>query len=245
MKTRDETLKDYYTEIKLDPSYFDLYIVRKNILNSIMESLHTFNGDILDVGCGIMPYKEIILKNNKNITSYKGLDFESPVNNQYSLVKPDIFWDGEIIPLENNSINTIIATEVFEHCPEPEKVMKEMFRVLKKGGLIFFTVPFFWYLHLVPFDEYRYTPFSLKRHLANAGFINIELNELGGWDASLAQMITMWYSRRPLSSNKKRILYKLLKPVVKMLIKKDKLLPGKNQFKEGDMITGISGFAHK
>ena len=30
-----------------------------------------------------------------------------------------------------------------------------------------------------------------------------------------------------------------------MLIKKDNLLPGKNQFKDGDMITGIFGFAYK
>ncbi len=242
---REDTLKKFYTDIQLNPAYFDLYIVRKNIFDAVENNLHHFKGNVLDVGCGIMPYKELILKNNKNISTYTGLDFENPVNNQYSILKPDLFWEGEIIPMADNTVDTIIATEVFEHCANPEIVMKEMYRVLKDNGLIFFTVPFFWYLHLVPYDEYRYTPFALKRHLTNSSFSNIQLFELGGWDASLAQMISMWFSNRPLSTKKKKILYFFLKPIVKLLIKKDKLLPAKHQFKDCDMITGIYGFAHK
>jgi len=93
-------------------------------------------------------------------------------------------------------IEDSIATEVFEHCPDPEIVMKEIWRVLKLGGILFFTVPFLWNLHETPYDEYRYTPFALKRHLTQSGFTEIEIKAMGGWDAALAQMLGLWVRRR-------------------------------------------------
>ena len=65
------------------------------------------------------------------------------------------------MPIKDNSYNTIIATEVLEHCFEPEILLKEIYRVLKPGGLLFFTVPFVWNFHETPYDAYHYTPFAL------------------------------------------------------------------------------------
>lgn len=242
--TRNEIISKYYTDINLHSSYMDLYIVRKNIAEAVRKNLKNFQGRVLDVGCGIMPYKEIILSNT-NVTSYEGLDFANPINQQYEIAKPDYFWDGVNIPLPNNSVNTIIATEIFEHCPNVESVMKEMVRVLNYGGIIFFTVPFFWYLHLSPYDEYRYTPFSLQRHLSNAGFTDISIKRLGGLDASLAQMLTIWYSNRPLSLIKKKLLFYCIKPLVKVLLKKEKYFKKDDQFTDGEMVTGFYGVAMK
>ena len=234
-----------YTNIKLDEEYFDLYIVRKAILNAVKINIKNFKGDLLDVGCGIMPYRELILQENKTVTSYTGLDFENPIYSEYELIKPDIFWDGKTIPLNGNTIDTIIATELFEHCANPEDLMKEMGRVLKPGGTLFFTVPFLWYLHLTPNDEYRYTPFSLKRHLVNAGYNSINIQSLGGWDASLAQMLTIWLKFRPLAIKKKKILFRILQPVIKKLLKTDNYLADKHDFKDGSMATGFWGTALK
>ncbi len=147
--------------------------------------------------------------------------------------------------MEDNSVETILATELFEHCPDPEKVMREMIRVLKPGGVLFFTVPFLWNLHLVPYDEYRYTPFSLKRHLSNAGFQSVKLEALGGLDASLAQMFGIWYQHRPMRSFYRNYLGKLLIPVIKWLVKSDLRTSKKEMFEDGSMITGISGLAYK
>lgn len=243
-KARKDIISKYYTNIRLHPAYLDLYIVRKSLAEAVKHNVNNFKGRVLDVGCGIMPYKEIIL-GNTDVTSYKGLDFANPVNEQYEIAQPDIFWDGITIPLPDNTVDTIIATEVFEHCPNVEGVMAEMVRVLDKGGLLFFTVPFFWYLHLSPHDEYRYTPYSLHRHLSNAGFTNISIKRLGGWDASLAQMLTIWYSNRPLSAVKKRFLFFMIKPLVKLLLKREKLLKKSGEFADGEMLTGFYGLARK
>ncbi len=242
---RSSYIDQYFLNIKLNKDYPDIYCVRNGILKAIKSFIPEFKGKLLDVGCGIMPYRELILNANKNVISYIGLDFENSLDAEYALGKPDLFWNGDVIPMEDNAVETIIATEFFEHCPQPEKIMKEMLRVLKPGGLLFITVPFIWNLHLVPYDEYRYTPFSLKRHLQNAGFINIELNALGGVDASLAQMLAIWYRNRPMRASYKKYLGSLFIPIIRRLMSADSKAHKSEMFTDGTMITGLSGIAYK
>jgi SAM-dependent methyltransferase len=161
----------------------------------------------------------------------------------HNLVKPDLLWDGKTIPLADNSIDCAIATEVFEHCFEVEPVMREIWRVLKPGGSLFFTVPFLWPLHEVPYDAVRYTPFSLNRYLEKVGFSKIDLRALGGWDASFAQMIGLWSRRRLMSKRKRKFISMLALPIIRYLLKKDRATTV--LFKESSMITGIKGVAYK
>jgi len=153
-------------------------------------------------------------------------------------------------------IEDLIATEVFEHCPDPEIVMKEIWRVLKPGGILFFTVPFLWNLHETPHDEYRYTPFALKRHLIQSGFTEIEIQAMGGWDAALAQMLGLWVRRRFRGSGKKQkllreILSRLFLPIIRFLYERDGFAGSRREhrppkeFREGMMITGLKGTARK
>jgi SAM-dependent methyltransferase len=220
------------------PSKLDNFGVRRAILAALRSQLPDLKGILLDIGCGYMPYKSMVLTPPSRVEKYIGLDLQ---HNNYQ--KPDLEWDGRTIPLINSTIDCALATEVFEHCPEPEAVMGEILRVLKPGGLVFFTVPFLWPLHDVPYDEYRYTPFALKRHLEKAGFEDIKLKALGGWDASLAQMIGLWVRRRFRNFPRKQaILSRLLLPIVWGLTKSDR---PPEQFYESAMITGISGTAIK
>ncbi|HAC62862.1 MAG TPA: class I SAM-dependent methyltransferase [Cyanothece sp. UBA12306] len=235
------TSQDEFLSPKLTPETLDIFWTRTTILSALKETLPYFSETLLDVGCGYMPYKSLILKSPSSVKNYIGLDLE---DNIYQ--KPDLVWDGKTIPLEDCSVDCAMATEVFEHCPEPEIVMKEIWRVLKPGGIIFFSVPFLWNLHAVPYDEYRYTPFSLKRHLSKSGFKSIKIQALGGWDAALAQMLGLWVRRRFQFSGKqsllRSILSRLLFPIIWLLIKLDQL---PEQFNEGLMITGLSGTAIK
>jgi SAM-dependent methyltransferase len=212
--------------------------VRSTILSALLETAPQLSGTLLDVGCGYMPYKSLVFKPPSSVTKYVGLDMESTI---YT-AKPDLLWDGRRIPLSENAVDCALATEVFEHCPNPEIVMHEAVRVLKPNGLLFFTVPFLWPLHDVPYDQYRYTPFALERHLKNAGFVQITMRALGGWDASLAQMIGLWVRRRPMSVRKRAILSQFAAPLVRYLSHHDRR-PAK--FHESSMITGLVGTARK
>lgn len=232
---------DNFINIEFSSDNLDRYYIRSSIKAALDNYIPYFKGNFLDVGCGKMPYKTYILEKSK-IEKYVGLDIDTAIVYD-SNVKPDLFWNGIEMPIKDNEFDTVMATEVFEHCPDPTAILKEINRVMRKDGILFFTVPFLWNLHEVPHDEYRYTPFSLERHLKEAGFINIKIQATGGWHASMAQMLALWICRAPMPSKKRSLIKKLIKPICKYLINKDKLYPIK--FSEGQMITGLYGVASK
>lgn len=231
---------DNFINIPLERKNLDRYYIRTCILNAIRKNLITFKGNLLDIGCGKMPYKNFILENSK-INNYIGLDIEQAIEYDKD-VRPDFTWNGIKMPFKDCSYETAFGTEVLEHCPYPNIILEEVNRVLKPGGVFFFTVPFLWNLHEAPHDEFRYTPYSLKRLLTEAGFVNIELEPLGGWHASMAQMLGLWVCRAPMNHRLRKLLKVTILPIYKALIKRD-ILP--YQFEDGSMITGISGIAYK
>lgn len=234
-------MSDQFINIELTRKTLDRYHVRSSIFKALQVSLPKFSGILLDAGCGKMPYRKYILQNSA-VTEYVGLDIEGAMIYEED-IKPDFYWDGIEMPFKDQEFDCVIATEVLEHCPDPEVILKEVFRVLKSDGYFFFTVPFLWNLHEVPYDEYRYTPFSLERHLKNSGFSEIEIKATGGWHAAMAQMLGLWVRRSPMSVRKRKCLSWFLLPVIRFLINKDN--SGTVSFKEGQMITGLYGLIKK
>ena len=232
---------DNFTDIPKTWDNISMYVIRSCIWKAVQACAPRFRGHLLDVGCGRKPYRRYLL-DNKFIIDYTGLDIESALVYEEG-IKPDFTWDGKLMPFEDHRFDTVMATEVLEHCPDPHQVIYEMKRVLKPGGLIFFTVPFLWNLHEVPHDEYRYTPFALQRIFTECGLGEITLFAYGGWDMSMAQMIGMWVTATKRGARRKRWA-KLLNPVIKKLMKNDasqQPVP----FQEGMMINGLYGMAWK
>jgi SAM-dependent methyltransferase len=214
------------------------YSIRKSVEQALIRNLPTFKGVLLDVGCGNQPYRGFLMNSPSKATKYIGVD----IDYKFASVKPDLYWDGKKIPLDDNTADTVILTEVLEHCPDPKQVLSEIFRVLKPGGVLFLTIPFLWMLHEVPYDEYRYTPFSLKRFLELAGFATIDIQSSGGWNASLAQMLGLWieYKKRPKLI---RIFLKLvLAPLYLLLLYTDKK---NDSFEDLSMVTGLNALCIK
>ena len=230
----------YYTEIPYTLKNLDNYYARKSIQKELKLQAKKFSGVFLDIGCGYMPYKSMITSSG-NVKKYLGMDLES---NKFSeQIRPDITWDGITIPLDSESVDSAMATEVLEHCPEPGVVLKEVTRVLKPNGVFFITVPFLWPLHDVPNDEYRYTPFALNRLFTKAGFENIQVKALGGWNASLAQMLGLWVRRAPMPKIIRYILMLLFYPMIYVLITFDSK---PRDFNKGrNMFTSLSVVAEK
>jgi SAM-dependent methyltransferase len=222
----------------------DTFGSRRAILNALTEQLANFHGTCLDVGCGRMPYRSLILAAPGTVKKYIGMDLRADLRHPayVQLKAPDLEWDGRTIPLDTSTVDCTLATEVFQYFHDVERVMQEVIRVLKPDGLFFFTLPFLWPLHDSPSDQFRYTPFALERLLEQAGFCRIQMKAMGGWDASLAQMIGLWARRRPMNQQIRRIASILALPVVRYLQKKDKPPP---VFADQQMITGISGTARK
>jgi hypothetical protein len=64
---------------------------------------------------------------------------------------------------------------------EPQLVIREMAMLLKSGGRLYLSVPFLGDpIHQEPYDFYRYTKYSLKRLVENAGLSLVSISPLGG-----------------------------------------------------------------
>lgn len=222
MSSKSQIEKEFIS-IPLSPGNMTFYSPRSSILASVRAETASFHGAVLDVGCGFMPYRNLV-ESVPAVNSYVGMDLEKPT--YYAAVVPDLKWDGVHIPAEDKSFDCVMATEFLEHYSEPEKILKEILRVMKPDGIFFATVPFIWNLHEIPFDECRYTPYSLERHLRNAGFTNIEIKPLGGWNMAFAQMIGLWLGLSPMSRFIRPVLKVLFFPFYLYLVKTDKKFDG-------------------
>lgn len=52
------------------------------------------------------------------------------------------FEDIQTLSFDDNSFDLVLTQEVFEHIKDPELAFKEIYRVLKPGGIHVFTIPF-------------------------------------------------------------------------------------------------------
>jgi SAM-dependent methyltransferase len=64
----------------------------------------------------------------------------------------DVTGDLLDIPLEAGSVDGVLLTEVLEHCENPFRAVAELHRVMRPGGTMLVTSPFFWPDHRT--DQY-------------------------------------------------------------------------------------------
>lgn len=74
----------------------------------------------------------------------------------------DIVADSENLPINEQSVDFILNLALLEHTRNPEKITREMKRILKPGGEILAYVPFIVPFHAAPNDYYRWTRQGVK-----------------------------------------------------------------------------------
>ena len=104
------------------------------------------------------------------------------------MINIDFFYDGKTIPFENNTFDSILSTEVFEHVFNLPELLSEINRVLKSDGILLITCPFIIAEHEVPNDFARYTSFGIKHLLNDAGFEIIKYKKIGTSFESVMQV---------------------------------------------------------
>ena len=132
--------------------------------------LSGLRGDLLDVGCGEMPYRSFL----PEAVRYTGIDV--PQADAFAMQGSDevISFDGLSIPFPDASFDTVLCTEVLEHSPQPLALIAEMERVLKPGGTLIATVPFSARVHYAPYDFYRFSRYALQDMFKTFDHVNIE-----------------------------------------------------------------------
>ena len=129
-------------------------------------------GKLLDVGCGHMPFKQLI---SRYVERYETFDTQEHTGG--------VTYIGDIQnmrQISDNLYDSLVCFEVLEHVPDPFKAMQEIQRIVKKDGIVLITVPHLSRLHELPHDYYRYTRYGLKYLLERNGFSVLEMHQRGG-----------------------------------------------------------------
>lgn len=132
-------LKLYKAARRLTGGGSDFHIPVTDKFNRIIDSAGA-DGKVLEIGSGTRRFHEKII--NFDINAFENVD---------------IVGNGARLPFLNESIDAIFILAVLEHTRQPQMVIQECFRVLKKGGIIYSEVPFVFRYHSYPTDFWRYS----------------------------------------------------------------------------------------
>ena len=148
------------------------YVTRKPIYDFLLEKVAPCSngGRVLDMGCGNMPYQPLFSEAEK----YIGLDVDTAKEYGFE-ANGIIYYDGYDIPIESETIDVAFSIQVFEHIEDLDHSIDELYRVLKKDGKLFFTVPMVGRIHYMPYDYRRFTNFGIIEMLEKHGFSNISV----------------------------------------------------------------------
>ncbi len=142
-------------------------------------------GHLLDLGCGKVPFYEAYRAHVEDNTC---VDWDNSLHkNIYLDLSADL---NEPLPLEDRKFDTIILSDVLEHIREPRLLWREMNRVMADNGTLLLNVPFYYWLHELPHDYFRYTKYALAAMADESGFEVVKLEPLGGVPEILTDILS-------------------------------------------------------
>lgn len=162
------------------------YFVLKTKTKCLMENLYHVSGTSLDIGCGDMVFKKLLEKRVKN---YFGIDFPKTLKSSttnYLHTQMNIAGRGEDLPIKKDSIDTFFLFDVLEHVNHPKLILEELKSALKSTGKIVITLPFFYPIHMQPFDYQRLTREGITTLANDLDYQVLELQYYGEPLQSLA-----------------------------------------------------------
>jgi SAM-dependent methyltransferase len=171
----------------LVPRHLPTYLELDTLFTSLQDAgRQTRGGWLLDIGCGNKPYLPFF----QHVTRYVGIDLPPPPGVERC---PDVWASALRLPFAAERFDTVLCTQVLEHVPQPEQLLREVFRVMRVGGRLILTAPQTWGLHEEPEDYYRFTRYGLQYLLVKAGFQVESLEARGGLFRLIGQMLLNYY----------------------------------------------------
>lgn len=102
----------------------------------------------------------------------------------------DVVCDIVKLPMPDESADIVVNVAVLEHVEDPESVVREIARVLKKGGFVYSFVPFIQGYHAAPRDFSRRTIEGMR--VLFRDFDIVELKPAGGPTSALLWIFQEW-----------------------------------------------------
>jgi len=134
---------------------------------------------VLDVGCGLKPYYPYFA----DAAEYIGVDVvESP--------SADLVGTVEALPVDDDSFDIVLCTQVLEHVDDPAVAVRELHRVTKPGARVLASTHGVQVFHPNPNDYWRWTHTGLARLFEqNGGWGSLDVSPGAGTAAGLAMLV--------------------------------------------------------
>lgn len=143
-------------------------------------------GSILDVGSG--GYDRY-----SNLLKHASIDIRL---DPFESGNVDVVGTSDYLPFKKESFDGILCTQVLQYVKDPQAVIHEFYRVLRRPSRIILTIPQTNEIDAAPHEYYRFTSFGISSLLEKAGFEVIALEQRGGLFSTLGQQITRYFIDR-------------------------------------------------
>lgn len=139
---------------------------------------YTFTGRVIDLGGhkGSSYFK--LIKSEQSV-EVANIDGEESKTHKVPSGADYIFDLEHPFPLPDQSYDHVLSFNVMEHLYNYRNFLNESARILKTGGTMHISVPFFFNIHASPNDYYRYTDATLVRLFTEYGFTDVKVEILG------------------------------------------------------------------
>lgn len=167
-------------------------------------------GKTLDIGGGTSKYRSII---TPCVSEYL-------VSDIYKAPGIDFVEDARKLSHADKTFDSVLSFQVLEHIDDTRAVVREMYRILKDGGIVLTIAPFFGAEHGHPSDFHRFTVEGLRWYFEQEGFKIIETGKQGSTFAVISELFRFSF----LNPYKKhgRIKRAILTRIIKALFKFDR-----------------------
>jgi ubiquinone/menaquinone biosynthesis C-methylase UbiE len=170
---------------------------------------------LLDVGAGNCQYKPYFAGKCKYLSQDVG---GKDITHTYTYDQINIRSEVYDIPLPDESVDIILCTQVLEHLKYPARAIKEMHRLLKPGGRLYLSTPQTSDEHMVPYDYFRYTRYSLDFLMQEQGFLPPEIHPQGGRFILMGKMIKDLFPLLTTNSTVQKVIWIVQAPIVVPLL---------------------------
>jgi len=148
---------------------------------------------VLDAGAGECQFRKYcahLRYVSQDLAIYAGQGDVGLHMGKWDTSQIDIVCDIVSIPEPDGAFDAILCTEVLEHLPEPARALKELGRILKDGGALIITAPFWSLTHFAPFHYATgFNRYFYEHHLSELGFEIVELTPNGNFFECIGQEI--------------------------------------------------------
>ena len=143
------------------------FLILNGKMARLWKSQFSKNDKILDIGCGSSPrYHKYI---PSTVVCADKLGTESA----------HLLADAKALPFKPSSFDGVVSVNALYYCEEPRVAISEFSKVLKKGGKLVMVTPFFYPIHDILHDKYRFTEYGL-REILDEGLSVEKIVPIGG-----------------------------------------------------------------